>query len=538
MKNAPNEKILFVDDEPNLLEGVKRQLHSLFKVETVTGGAQALEMMNTAGPIAVIVSDMRMPDMDGIQLLRRIKDSAPQTVRIMLSGNADLQTAMDAVNEGSIFRFLSKPCPTETLVKALEAGLEQYRKVAAEQELLGKTMSTSSSSAKPAKNIPPEKILFVDDELNVLQALQRQLRNLFNIETASSGAEALQVVTCAGPFAVVVADMRMPAMDGIQFLTRLKEAAPQAVRMMLSGNADQQTAVDAINAGSILRFLNKPCPTETLSKALEAGIEQYRLVMAEKELLEKTLAGCVKVLTEMLSMVNASAFGRASRVHRFVHRVVQFLKLPDAWKYELAASLSQIGCAMLPAELLDKVYAGQALTEEEEKLFASHPSVGAKLLAKIPRLESVAAMIEAQHQTNNASSGVSDSASADEIRMGAQILKLALDLDQKLQGGAQIQAAVNDLKHRQHEYNPSLLAILDRLDIRHADAETRAVRVSELHLQMILDEDLHTKTGQLLLKRGHEVNYSVLVMLRRYAAGIGVVEPFRVRVPVLEYGTH
>jgi hypothetical protein len=201
--------------------------------------------------------------------------------------------------------------------------------------------------------------------------------------------------------------------------------------------------------------------------------------------------------------------------------------------------LSQIGCVMLPVELLDKVYAGQALTEEEEKLFAAHPSVGANLLAKIPRLESVAAMIEAQQQpNNNPSSAAIASANHDEVRMGAQMLKLALDLDQKLQGGVPIQTAIQDLKRRPHEYNPSLLAILDRIDIRHTEAETRAVRVRDLHLQMILDEDLHTKNGQLLLRKGHEVNYSVLVMLRRYAAGIGVVEPFRVKVPVLEYGTH
>ncbi len=94
-----------------------------------------------------------------------------------------------------------------------------------------------------------EKILLVDDELNILQSMQRQLRKRFEIVIAESGAEALTVLKSKGPFAVIVSDMRMPGMDGVQLLSRVKESYPNVVRMMLTGNADQATASEAVNAG-------------------------------------------------------------------------------------------------------------------------------------------------------------------------------------------------------------------------------------------------------------------------------------------------
>src|SRR5579862_5440420 len=143
-----------------------------------------------------------------------------------------------------------------------------------------------------------ERILLVDDEPNVLLGYQRLLHGEFHAETAVGSAAGLTAVQNKGPFAVVLSDMRMPEMDGIQFLTRVKTLAPDAVRMMLTGYADVQTALSAVNEGNIFRFLTKPSSKEVLTSALTAGIAQYRLVTSEKELLEKTLTGSLTVLTE------------------------------------------------------------------------------------------------------------------------------------------------------------------------------------------------------------------------------------------------
>ncbi len=122
------ERILLVDDEPNVLQGYGRALRRRFELDMASSGEQALSMLVTSGPYAAVISDMRMPGMDGMDLLSKVRDLSPQTVRIMLTGNADLQTAVDAVNRGQVFRFLTKPCSSEEMAETLWEALDKYRR--------------------------------------------------------------------------------------------------------------------------------------------------------------------------------------------------------------------------------------------------------------------------------------------------------------------------------------------------------------------------------------------------------------------------
>ena len=99
-----------------------------------------------------------------------------------------------------------------------------------------------------------------------------------------------------GPYAVVVSDMRMPGMDGIELLSKIKARSPETIRVMLTGTGDFDTAINAINEGSIFRFLSKPCSKEVMAQTLTAALAQYRLVTAEKQIMEQTLSGCIRVL--------------------------------------------------------------------------------------------------------------------------------------------------------------------------------------------------------------------------------------------------
>jgi len=119
-------RVLIVDDDSLLLDALKRQLRSRFDVTTATGAKEAIELVTTQGPFAVIVSDLRMPGMDGVTLLYLLRQAAPDTIRIMLTGKADMEAASSAVNEGNIFRLLLKPCPTIALIRAIEAAVEQH----------------------------------------------------------------------------------------------------------------------------------------------------------------------------------------------------------------------------------------------------------------------------------------------------------------------------------------------------------------------------------------------------------------------------
>ena len=119
-----------------------------------------------------------------------------------------------------------------------------------------------------------DKILLVDDEPSILQSMQRQLRKRFKIVVAESGDEALAALKSKGPFAVIVSDMRMPGMDGVQLLSKVKDIFPDTVRIMLTGNADQETASEAVNAGQTFRFLTKPCSTAVLATSLALAVRQ------------------------------------------------------------------------------------------------------------------------------------------------------------------------------------------------------------------------------------------------------------------------
>ena len=129
------ERVLFVDDDPQILNAFRRGLRKRLDLHTAEGGKAGLEALEKEGPFAVVVSDQQMPEMDGITLLREVKNRAPLTVRMMLTGNADQGTAAAAVNEGHIFRFLTKPCTPDELAAAVDAAKEQYRLVTAERDL-------------------------------------------------------------------------------------------------------------------------------------------------------------------------------------------------------------------------------------------------------------------------------------------------------------------------------------------------------------------------------------------------------------------
>lgn len=371
-----------------------------------------------------------------------------------------------------------------------------------------------------------ETILCVDDDPNILAGFRRAMHGRFAVRTAVGGGEGLALLAAEGPFAVVVSDMQMPEMNGIEFLSRVKAAAPDTVRMMLTGNTDLQTAIGAVNTGHIFRFLAKPCDGDTMAQAMEAGLAQYRLIVAEKQLLNETLNAGVRVLTDMLSLVNPVAFGRASRVRRYVKSMVARLGLGDAWQYEMAAMLSQIGCIGLPAQTLERASVGEDLTEEERRSYAAHPGVGRRLIEVIPRLEQVAIMIARQMEP--CGDRQAPDGGVDPVLTGARLLKTAIGFDQALANGLDTQAALAHLRSRPREFAPDLVALLASMEFESTGRRQAALGVRELDLGMILEQDVRGKNGTLLIGRGQEVTYPILLHLDKWASGIGIPEPIHV----------
>jgi response regulator RpfG family c-di-GMP phosphodiesterase len=377
-----------------------------------------------------------------------------------------------------------------------------------------------------------KRILFVDDEPILLDTYKRLLGRQFDVTTAVGPQAGLETVRANGPFGVIVSDLRMPGMDGVTFLSSVRKMAPDSVRVMLTGYGDMDAAVAAVNEGQIFRFLNKPCPHDTLVRTLETCLGQYRLIMAERELLEKTLSGSIKLLTDILGLVSPGAIGRGSRIRKYMRHMAEALQLSDRWQYELAGLLSQIGCVIISPEVLHKIWAGQPLAPDEESIYASHPAMGARLLSNIPRLGLVSKMIAAQ-QTPTAP-GDSSMAAGDEyaVEIGGQMLRLALALEHGIALGHPFSRVLMELGRQPGRYPGRLLDSLSTFVEERETLTMARINLRQLRTNMVLAEDVRSRNGLLLVPKGHEVTIPVILRLRSFADGVGVVEPFRVMVPV------
>ncbi len=378
-----------------------------------------------------------------------------------------------------------------------------------------------------------EKILFVDDDPNLLAACQRGLRKQFDVDTADGGEAGLVKISERGPYAIVVSDRQMPRMDGIQFLSAVRRTAPDTVRILLTGNVDLEAAVRVVNEGNIFRFLIKPCPHEILLKALEDAQAQYRLVIAEKELLNKTLSGSIRLLTEILAAVEVKSFGRAAGLRGPLGEVVQKIFPDNAWEVQLAAMLAPVGYVTLPPELIVKAREGRRLSSVEAQLIARVPEIAARLLANIPRLEGVAGIVRYQHKHFDGTGFPPDATRGDAIPPGARLLQILFDLAQLQAAGKPALEALDELRRRQGWYDLKLLAAVGAFfggteSGRAAAPPAVPVAAKDLKAGMLLRSDVLTKDGARVLPAGHHLNKLSLEKIQNFLQISGIKEPILV----------
>lgn len=381
------------------------------------------------------------------------------------------------------------------------------------------------------------RVLFVDDEPNVLDSIRRQLRKSFDVLTANSGIEALALLKDTGPVAVVVSDMRMPGMNGAELLTRIRDQYPDTVRMILSGQADLGSTIDAINDGRIFRFLTKPCQEDALRSAVCAGIDQYELITTRKELLEKTLQGLVEMLTDILGITNPVARRRTGRVRQYSAAIASALKFTMPWDLRLATLLSQLGCITLPVELLDKLYAGTPLDSEEQRLYRRHPEVAAALIGRIPQLGPVAAMVARQQQATDFTALPADISEWAAESTATVILAVATALDDLMATGEQPADALKRLEQSMPGLPKAIVEAVRTVHMHSAYMDIRWVGFDELRPGMVLDEDIIADNGETLMFRGEEITSPLLTQLRETTGvsstgeAVGISQKLRILMP-------
>lgn len=371
------------------------------------------------------------------------------------------------------------------------------------------------------------RVLCVDDEPRVVEGLALHLRKDFEVHTALNGEQALQKLRAIGGAAVIVSDMRMPAMDGATLLKRVMASFPQTTRILLTGEAGRDAAVNAVNKGQIFRFLTKPCPPDELRAAVEAGVMQFRLVNAEREMLQDTVLGCIKALVDVLAIANPVAFGRATRVKRMAIEFADAIEVRDFWQLEAAALLSQLGYLSLSAELVNKLYYGEALSREETELAKGVPAVAIKLLEHIPRLEPVIQILAALQYTDQQLAPLGDGT----IGLGARLLGMVLEYDAMTTRGQSLEACVKALRERPARFGAALIEkFAAHLGAGAAPSDCHKMPLHSVRPGMIILQDVRTHTGTLIVPRGFEVTFAFLEKVGNFGPEL-MAEKIDVRIP-------
>ncbi len=276
--------------------------------------------------------------------------------------------------------------------------------------------------------MPKPRVLVVDDDANLLDSMRRQFSANFEVVLAHSGQHALELMASSEPFSVLVSDLKMPGMDGIQLLSQASERFPDTVRILLTGYADLQNAIDAVNQGFIFRLLTKPCPPEALGHALAEAIRHQGLVEAQRQnyslkRYKRLLESIVRAFSALVEARDPYLSGHQVRVTALALVIGQELGMgPDDLEIlRIAAMLHDIGKVKVPADFLNRP---GALREEEFSIIKMHPEVGYEILKDLDEDWPVAIIIR-QHHERMDGSGYPQGLHGEDIVQGARIIAVA-----------------------------------------------------------------------------------------------------------------
>lgn len=402
-------------------------------------------------------------------------------------------------------------------------------------------------------------LLCVDDEPNILSALKRSLRTEnWRVLTAGGGAEALELLAREN-IDLVISDMRMPVMDGAQLLEQVSQRWPACIRILLTGHADMNATVAAINRGRIFRYLNKPWDDDELRAVVRQGLdllalerERQRLevltqqqnaqlhdanVLLEQRVSERTAElskahdkvkrsymTSIKVFSGLLELREGRLAGHGRRVADMARKLANAMGLSDDETHQIfvAGLLHDIGLIGVPDTLLAKTVARH--NAADTALFHRHAEIGEQALLPLEEMQPVAALIRAHHERFNGQ-GFPDKRAGNDIPMGARILAI-VDTFDDLQNGHLVESALTSqeartvIRHgRGTQFDPEVVDVFlhitepDRPKAPPADV---MMTTAQLEPEMVLARDLVSTTGVLMLTAGHVLNPLVIRRVREF----------------------
>lgn len=365
----------------------------------------------------------------------------------------------------------------------------------------------------------PIRVLCVDDEQLVLDGLQRSLKSEFELTTAIDGQLALHLLDTAGPFDVIISDLRMPGMDGAAVLAAARTRAPDTTRILLTGQADLESTIRVINDGGIFRFLTKPTGRQDLVTAIREAADICRLRVGERVLLQQTLNGAVKALSDLLAASCPVAHGRSSRVRERVVALAQATGAPDAWQVEIAATVAMIGVMAVPDDVVARWLAGTS-RPEDQPVINRIPQLSANAVAGIPRLDAVTTIVRRVH----------DAPSDPSVPWGARALRICQDFQDAMGRKEPPSGALARMSRRPETYDGKLLATFAVQVEALAGPEIRKIPFADLRVGMVLAEHLVTSSDLVLLAKGSVLTVPLLERIEGFRYRAGIREPVHVIV--------
>jgi DNA-binding response OmpR family regulator len=394
------------------------------------------------------------------------------------------------------------------------------------------TVGAGASSVQPTVTDGAQpNIMVVDDQPANLKLLEDLLTQQgYAVRSFPRGRLALDAAVRKVPDLILL-DINMPEMNGFEVCKRLKadETLAGVPVLFLSALSETRDKLNAFRAGGV-DYITKPFQVEEVRARVETHLQLYRARQVERELLEKTLNGAVKALSDLAHLTSPTLTERSGALRSIVFQMASQLRLPDLWQFELAAMLCLIGCITLPPDTFEHAYVGDNASPEELQMYRAHPDVGFHLLARIPRLENVAEMIRLQQiETSNW-------ANNDTAERGSCMLKTAQELDRRTLRGIPFQTACDQLRSAPGKYPTMLLDSLRDYSPSRVHFEIKRLSAPQLLPGMILEDDVVTEDGSLtVISKGTTLTVTLVERVRNFARTRGVRDPIQVRVPQGSY---
>ncbi|UTW60169.1 response regulator [Kordiimonas sp. SCSIO 12603] len=383
-----------------------------------------------------------------------------------------------------------------------------------------------------------KKILFVDDSLQLLSAIRRRLRKEINLSTAASGQEALNLLKEEGPFAVLVTDQNMPGMNGLELLKAAKEIAPDMQRIMMTGQADEETSQQAINDGHVFKILSKPCSPEDVLTAVRSALKRFESKVNERTSAEATLLEGLTLMSEVIAFKGGNSAGAAPYTRAWAKQLAPYIGDINPFELECAVILSGLGKLSLPEELQSKIEASEQLTDEEYRLVEKATSSANRVLDKTPMFKDVADAIQYQNKGFDGSGWPNDDVWGNSIPKMARTLKILNDLSAHAvdaNGNFSLHKSFGELKRNIGAYDPQLLEQFEHILIheKHQQGDPQVhvgttVEVTDLVEDDIIEEDIRTRYGSLVLTAGTVLTPHLLGKIKQTNDNIGLNSPIQI----------